>query len=141
MRFPNLEPLVTAAALCALVGCFTTACRERAGETTGGDVEGDPPQDDEAAPVGGYQLGSGDSSAEPGSENCDPNAITLRAVVRDFNGGDVDGGHADFETFGGTTPTLGLVEAELGEGSKPVYTGLCSEPGMSEDCPNDQQMT
>ncbi len=52
----------------------------------------------------------------------------LRAVVRDFSGKDDPGGHPDFESYGGGTATLGLVEATLGPDRKPVYTGLCSGP-------------
>lgn len=101
---------------------------------------------DEDGSPGGYELGGavdGDSSGEPSAEagSCDPKSIILRAVVRDFNGKDDPNGHPDFETFGGSTPTLGLVAQELGPDRKPVYTGLCSEPGMTESCPNDQQMT
>jgi fibro-slime domain-containing protein len=134
------HPTLTAAALYVIVCC--SGCRERAGETEGAD---DAPQgDEEDTPEGGYQLGGqveGDGTTTSGDEKCDPKAITLLALVRDFKAGDQPGGHPDFETFGGATPTLGLVENEIGEDDKPVYTGLCSEPGVSEACPNDQQMT
>jgi fibro-slime domain-containing protein len=95
---------------------------------------------------GGYELGGEIDGDAPGSDpgettSCDPKGILLRAVVRDFNAAEDPDGHPDFETFGGGSATLGLVEEELGPDRKPVYTGRCSEPGMTEACPNDQQMT
>ncbi len=131
----------TEAALYAIVCCFAVGCRGNADEPEGGDA---PQSGEESTPQGGYQLGDqveGDGEPPASSEVCDPKAITLLAVVRDFNAGNEPGGHPDFETFGGSTPTPGLVEADLGQSHKPVYTGICSEPGMSEACPNDEQMT
>jgi len=134
-----------AAGLCAIVGCFATGCRETPGETETESGATETPQGGQpGTPQGGYQLGGeveGDDVPADESENCDPEKITLRALVRDFNAGTEPGGHPDFETFGGSTPTLGLVEPELSSKRKPVYTGLCSEPGATEDCPNAQQMT
>jgi fibro-slime domain-containing protein len=101
---------------------------------------------DEDGSPGGYELGDevdGDSSSNDPAEagTCDPKSILLKAVVRDFKAAGDPDGHPDFETFGGGTATWGLVEESLGPDRKPVYTGLCSEPGMTESCPNDQQMT
>ena len=132
------------AGLCAAAGCFSAGCREQVGETESGDSDGtDSPHGDEGGPQGSYQLGGQVDGAggDSGSENCDPKAITLRALVRDFKAGTEEDGHPDFETFGGAEPTLGLVEVELGKKRKPIYTGLCSKPGITETCPNNQQMT
>jgi fibro-slime domain-containing protein len=104
---------------------------------------------DEDGSPGGYELGRAveeGAGPEPGEQgqatgDCNPRSIMLRAVVRDFSGKDDPGGHPDFESYGGGTPTLGLVEATLGPDRKPVYTGLCSEPVTTESCPNNQQMT
>ncbi|MEZ6319290.1 MAG: fibro-slime domain-containing protein [Phycisphaerales bacterium] len=41
-----------------------------------------------------------------------PDSYEVIAVVRDFKGKDEDGGHPDFESFGGTT-TIGLVDEYL----------------------------
>src|SRR5262245_55070500 len=119
MTFRPLE-----AALYGIVCCLAAGCRERVGETEGGDA---PQGGEENTPQGGYQLGGeveGDGELPATSENCDPKAITLLAVVRDFNAGNEPGGHPDFETFGGSSPTLGLVEEDLGQHNKPVYTGI-----------------
>ncbi len=136
MTFRHLET-----ALYVIVCWIVAGCREPEGGSEGGEA---PQGGEEATPQGGYQLGGqveGDGATSSGDETCDPKAITLLALVRDFAGGDQPGGHPDFETFGGATPTLGLVESEIGQDNKPVYTGVCSESGVSEECPNDQQMT
>ncbi len=49
---------------------------------------------------------------------CKPN---LTGLIRDFRSSKVMGGHPDFENFGGTTETKGLVKPTLGADKKPVF--------------------
>lgn len=64
------------------------------------------------------QSGAGTVNAE---DNL-PDTLTLDCVIRDFKPASWDGGHPDFEFFGGTT-TVGLVEDYLSDDGKPVATG------------------
>jgi fibro-slime domain-containing protein len=68
--------------------------------------------------TGGSSAGTGGSGSE---ESC---GTELLAIVRDFKRGDRTGGHPDFETFGGSGPTTGIVESNLGAGRKPVHAQL-----------------
>jgi fibro-slime domain-containing protein len=95
---------------------------------------------------GGYKLGEAFNGETPpdlpdagsgGSTGC---GTTILGVVRDFKGADEPGGHADFQAFSGSTPTLGMVENDLGADQKPVYTGIC-EGGSGGNCPYGQQST
>ncbi|MDX2147382.1 MAG: fibro-slime domain-containing protein [Planctomycetota bacterium] len=52
-----------------------------------------------------------------------PATLSVTAVIRDFRASGVRGGHPDFQSFSGTT-TVGLVEDELDEDSKPVAASL-----------------
>ena len=51
-----------------------------------------------------------------------PDTLELGCVIRDFKPKAWDGGHPDFESFGGTT-TVGLVAEYLSEDGKPVSSG------------------
>jgi fibro-slime domain-containing protein len=98
---------------------------------------------------GGYKLGdpfNGDTPPNVGTGGSagagDTCGTTILGVVRDFQGSDVPGGHPDFESFSGSTPTLGMVENDLGSDQKPVYTGICEAANAgSSSCPYGQQTT
>jgi fibro-slime domain-containing protein len=97
---------------------------------------------------GGYALGpslAGDGSDAGVPENTGTaNCSLVVGIVRDFKNQSDDGntGHPDFGTFGGSAPTTGLVEAQLGSDLKPVFAGNCAAgSGFSLTCLNGQQMT
>ncbi len=141
---PSLRRSLTLASLLAIPS-GTFGCGPSDAPSSKAPDPGPRDIDSDGSP-GGYELGGevdGDSSSSDRGEagSCDPKSILLKAVVRDFNAQGDPNGHPDFEAFGGGTASLGLVEQDLGPDRKPVYTGLCSEPGMTESCPNDQQMT
>jgi fibro-slime domain-containing protein len=60
-------------------------------------------------------------------------------VVRDFKGKNEPGGHADFESYIGNGPMVGLVGGGLGTDGKPLYASTCEGAGMSAACPDGQQ--
>jgi fibro-slime domain-containing protein len=92
----------------------------------------------EACEDGNTKSGDGCDSAckvEPGYQctdvSIDATELVLPLVVRDF-----DVTHPDFETFGGSGPTLGMVQDGLGSDGKPVYNGdkgqLSSEASFNQ---------
>lgn len=92
---------------------------------------------------GAYALGEaidgqgvGDTGITGGDDGCN----LLVGVARDFKGADEPGGHPDFQTFGGSTETTGLVLDTLGADGKPVYASQC-EMDPTGDCPYGQQTT
>jgi fibro-slime domain-containing protein len=109
------------------------------------------PGDAEECDDGNTSDGDGCSSAcleEDGwdcveVEGALPDELVVPIVFRDFIGRPLGDGvrHPDFEIFGGGPETPGLVAAMLGADGKPVYTGLCDEPGETPECPHDQQTT
>jgi fibro-slime domain-containing protein len=120
------------------------------GSGTGGSSGGSgpwmlPPGFTEAT-MGGFQLGEEIVGDEPsgggsgGSGGAGNGCGALLGIVRDFRGRG-DERHPDFEAFDGSDATLGMVEVELGEDSKPVYTGICEENEKTEECPYEQQST
>ncbi len=56
------------------------------------------------------------------SEDNLPETLQLDCVIRDFKPKQWEGGHPDFESFGGTT-TVGLVAEYLSDDGKPVSSG------------------
>ncbi|MBK8938035.1 MAG: DUF4215 domain-containing protein [Polyangiaceae bacterium] len=72
-----------------------------------------------------------------------PTVLEVPVAFRDVIARPTNGStrHPDFEIFGGTFETPGLVSALLGADGKPVYTGTCSAPGVTVACPYNQQMT
>ncbi len=64
--------------------------------------------------------------------------IAYRDVIGLSNGSQAK--HPDFEQFGATQETVGLVEFMLGADGKPVYTGICGAP-LIGPCPYGQQTT
>jgi fibro-slime domain-containing protein len=76
---------------------------------------------------GGYALGAaitGDGVADPGVRGNGQTCNYLVGVARDFKGLP-ESGHPDFESFMGSTPTVGMVDVTLGADRKPVYVQLC----------------
>ena len=65
---------------------------------------------------GGSGSGGAASGGSSGSQSCGTQII---GVLRDFKMGNDDGGHPDFETFGGDGEK-GIVEVDLGDDQKPV---------------------
>ncbi|MFK7758339.1 MAG: fibro-slime domain-containing protein [Phycisphaerales bacterium] len=65
--------------------------------------------------------GTGAETTESTTDNL-PATLELDCVIRDFKPKNAEGGHPDFESFGGTT-TVGLVAEYLSEDRKPVSTG------------------
>lgn len=61
--------------------------------------------------------GGGPDGGAPSDGGCAP---SLTGLVRDFRGFNV-GGHPDFENYGGSTATTGLVQQALGPDKKPVF--------------------
>jgi fibro-slime domain-containing protein len=103
-----------------------------------------------ATELGGYALGpavttggtDGGVPVNSGSANCS----LITGILRDFKNQADDGntGHPDFGTYGGATPTTGLVNAALGADLKPVYSGNCGPgtiPFLTAGCPNGQMVT
>ena len=88
----------------------------------------------DAALADGAGLGGAGGAGEPGS-SC---GSVVRAVVRDFRRGDEGfDGHPDFQTFAGSTPSLGMIERTLDPDRKPVS----SSAGPFVDSSNGQQTT
>jgi fibro-slime domain-containing protein len=96
---------------------------------------------------GGYALGApiAGNGSQPGIVQNDntANCSLVVGVVRDFGAYEIeDGGHPDFERFGGAGATLGLVQKAIGVDRKPVYGGECDDNGFpNPPCPFGQQMT
>jgi fibro-slime domain-containing protein len=105
------------------------------------------PQGFTASEIGGYKLGEAFNSDTPPSVGGAPGAnasgcgTTIVGIVRDFIAKDDPNGHPDFQAFAGNAPTVGMVENNLGTDQKPVYTGICQQPGKTQACPYDQQTT
>ena len=49
--------------------------------------------------------------------------------------------HPDFEIFAGMDVTPNLVKAAADANGKPVMDGRCTQPGVTAQCPYDQQLT
>lgn len=79
-----------------------------------------------AGSIGFVSVANAGENTENESENNTannlPDTLTLDCVIRDFKPKAWEGGHPDFESFGGTT-TVGLVAEYLGEDGKPVSSG------------------
>lgn len=69
----------------------------------------------------GNDSGTETEATESTSDNL-PDRIQLDCVIRDFKPKSWEGGHPDFESFGGTT-TVGLVAEYLSDDGKPVSSG------------------
>jgi fibro-slime domain-containing protein len=110
------------------------------------------PSDFTKTEIGGYKRGASlDDGASSGNAGAGGTAgggnascgNILLGVLRDFKGKDEPGGHADFETFIGTGPTLKLVADTLDADRKVVYASKC-ELGATLDkalCPYNAQTT
>jgi fibro-slime domain-containing protein len=111
------------------------------------------PTDDEACDDGNTRDGDGCSSTceiEPG-HTCElvttdpPETLEVAATYRDFIALPTAGNasHPDFQAFGGSDPTTGLVQDQLGSDGKPVYADICDGDGPVTDppCPDGQQLT
>jgi len=67
-------------------------------------------------------INAENSSGQSGPADNLPQTMVLDAVIRDFKPYNAEGGHPDFESFGGTT-TVGLVADQLDGHGKPVSSG------------------
>ena len=89
---------------------------------------------------GGFKLGPPLTTETANTPASQTNCNLLIGVVRDFKGRIEMGGHPDFEAFGGTTASTGLVAPDLGADRKPVYTGRCEAPAANvANCPHGTQ--
>ena len=95
---------------------------------TGGGTPLPTPGDFTKAESGGWKLGPPVTAETAGGLPNQNNCNFLVGVVRDFKGRIEAGGHQDFESFGGTGISKGLVAEALGMDRKPVYTGVCERP-------------
>lgn len=95
------------------------------------------------ADKGGYALGAPISSDGIANTGIDGNSgcSVLVGVARDFKGAAEPGGHPDFEAFGGSAETTGLVLPALGADGKPAYATHCDAATTDASCPYGQQMT
>jgi fibro-slime domain-containing protein len=71
-----------------------------------------------------------------------PPQLVVPIAFRDFIGLPINGAvkHPDFEAYGASQETVGLVATNLGVDKKPVYTGIC-EASLIGPCPYGQQTT
>lgn len=74
-----------------------------------------------AMSLAGIASASGGSEAEATPDSL-PDTLQLDCVIRDFKPTQAEGGHPDFESFGGTT-TVGLVSDQLSDAGKPFSSG------------------
>jgi fibro-slime domain-containing protein len=72
-----------------------------------------------------------------------PDELEVPVTFRDFISLPTGGGvrHPDFQIFGGSDPTLGMVQATLSNDGKPVYTGICEQGNNVGPCPHGDQTT
>lgn len=167
-----VRPLAVCAALAALTGCSTPAggldadddrsamairpsgpadAASAFTDTRGGSADAGPrplapPKNIVPTEHGGYALGeplTGDGMPQASTAQNGAPCSTVIGVVRDFRGIKEANGHPDFEAFGGSTPTLGLVSPTLGTDKKPVYSSLCESTllGGAAGCPYGQMTT
>jgi fibro-slime domain-containing protein len=108
-----------------------------------GGIPGPSPAEFTPADVGGYKLGTpiGAGTVDPGLMSDASGCNQIVGVVRDFQGATVQGGHPDFEAFGGKKATPNLVARDLGADRKPVYASMCETAGVTATCPYGQQTT
>jgi len=95
--------------------------------------------------VGGYKQGpelNGDDDLDElgGQENGSACSVIV-GVVRDFRPATATDGHPDFDTYEGSGPTTGLLDADLGADGKPVYASRCEATPDAAACPFGQQTT
>ena len=93
------------------------------------------------ATLGGLMLGAAEDpsmmTAAAGASTATGCGTQILGVVRDFKGINEPMGHPDFEHFSGGVPSPGIVNADLGNDQKPVY----SATGAFIDPMNGQQTT
>jgi fibro-slime domain-containing protein len=106
---------------------------------------GPSPAEFTPADIGGYKLDKPltGATADPGLVgDATGGCNQIVGVARDFQGANVQGGHPDFEAFGGSRATLGLVAKDLGADRKPVYASMCEAAGAgTAGCPFGQETT
>ena len=146
----NPDPIITGAAGMTGTGTggkggvgFMPPAAGGAGGAGGNRPVGPSPADFTAVEVGGYKLGDPLTPMTRDPELASDSGCNLIVgVLRDFQGADVAGGHADFEAFTGKTPTVGLVAPELGADRKPVYASMCEAGGtLGATCPYGPETT
>lgn len=114
---------------------------------SGGAVGSDPgpymlPAGFTKTQMGGYKLGAaidgtGSAGAATGGASGSTCGTQILGVVRDFKGVNEPGGHPDFESFMGSSASLGIVKPALGADQKPEYAAA----GPFIDPRNGQQAT
>lgn len=79
---------------------------------------------------------SGTTTTDITQDNC-PDVVTVRATIRDFS---ITGStrHPDFEHFGGSQPTKGLVQSTLGPDHKPRIVEPITENQLTSAANFDQ---
>lgn len=72
-----------------------------------------------------------------------PTTLQVPIAFRDFVGLPAAAvpRHPDFEIYGGSTETLGMVTTQLAADGKPVYTGICEAGAIIGPCPYGAQTT
>jgi fibro-slime domain-containing protein len=123
---------------------FMPPAQGGAGGAGGAGPVGPSPAEFTPVEVGGFKLGEPltPMTKDPALAS-DSGCNLIVGVLRDFQGADVAGGHADFEAFTGKTPTVGLVAADLGADRKPVYASKCEAGAMLDAvaCPFGAETT
>jgi fibro-slime domain-containing protein len=111
-------------------------------DMAGSSVPLPTPADFTKTESGGFKLGPRVTMETAGTTVPQNNCNFLIGVVRDFKGRGEAAGHPDFEAFGGTGISKGMVGPMLGADSKPMYTGLCETAvGATAACPFGKQTT
>jgi fibro-slime domain-containing protein len=108
-----------------------------------GGPTGPAPNEFTPADIGGYKLGAPLTGgvADPGLMGDPSGCNQIVGVVRDFQSSTVQGGHADFDAFGGKRATPALVASSLGPDRKPVYASMCEMAAATANCPFGQETT
>ena len=58
-----------------------------------------------------------------------PDMLTFTAVIRDFKGASETGGHPDFESYGHSDASIGLIASALDSEGKPVFADSYGQDG------------
>ena len=85
--------------------------------------------------AGAYSvLGPRNASGDPTSTAVAdglPDVMTFNAIIRDFKAGNQTGGHPDFETYGHSDASIGLIANTLDTDGKPVFADAYGYDGCN----------